>query len=145
MDIKAPDAPLLEAVVRERERGVKEPIVRTIQLVPELCKMTGLTEEIKNNFHAMKAIATTTKPSGSTRVQEAGNFVKQLRANVKCKDGSIRPSVFTEWGVEINPSPLSFPDKSLPPGALIMAGNKAVDIRTANLDRETQQPMYKNG
>ena len=38
--------------------------------------MTGLTDEIRNNFHAMKAIATTTKPSGQTRVQEAGAFVK---------------------------------------------------------------------
>ena len=38
--------------------------------------MTGLTDEIKNNFHAMKAIATTTKPNGSTRIGEAAAFVK---------------------------------------------------------------------
>jgi aubergine-like protein len=78
MDIKAHDAPLLEASIREREKNSssKEPVVRIIQLIPELCKMTGLTDEIRNNFHAMKAIATTTKPSGQTRVQEAGAFVK---------------------------------------------------------------------
>ena len=61
--------------------------------------MTGLTEEIKNNFHAMKAIATTTKPNGSTRIGEAAAFVKQLGQNVKAKDGTMRPNIFAEWGV----------------------------------------------
>jgi aubergine len=70
------EAPLIEATIREKNRGSKESLQRTIQLIPELCQMTGLTDEIKNNFHAMKAIATTTKPNGSTRIGEAAAFVK---------------------------------------------------------------------
>ena len=38
--------------------------------------MTGLTDELRNNFHAMKAIATTTKPRADTRIAEAASFVK---------------------------------------------------------------------
>lgn len=76
LEIKNLDAPLIEATIREKNKGSKESLQRTIQLIPELCQMTGLTDEIKNNFHAMKAIATTTKPNGSTRIGEAAAFVK---------------------------------------------------------------------
>jgi aubergine-like protein len=68
LDIKNPDAPLLEASIREKNKGSKEAVTRIIQLIPELCQMTGLTDELRNNFHAMKAIATTTKPNGNTRI-----------------------------------------------------------------------------
>jgi hypothetical protein len=64
---------------------------------------------------------------------------------VKLKDGTERPSVFVDWGIQINPDPMKFPEKSLPPGALLMSGGKSIDIRTANLDRETQQPVFRNG
>lgn len=107
--------------------------------------MTGLTDELRNNFHAMKAIATTTKPRADVRIQEAASFVKQLGAQIKGKDGTLRNNIFTDWGVQICPDPIKFPDKFLPPGALLMAQNKRVDIRTGNLDRETQAPMFKNG
>jgi hypothetical protein len=50
----------------------------------------------------------------------------------------MRPNVFAEWGVQICPDPLKFADKSLPPGSMLMAGGRPVDIRTANLDRDTQ-------
>jgi len=99
--------------------------------------MTGLTDEIRSNFHAMKAIATTTKPRADTRIQEAANFVKYLGAPVKLKDGSSRPNTFSEWGVQVCPEPIRFNDKYLPPGALHMGNNKKVDIRTGNLDRDT--------
>jgi HAMP domain-containing protein len=61
--------------------------------------MTGLTDELRNNFHAMKAIATTTEPNANTRIQEASGFVKQLSAPIKGKDNQPRPNTFTEWGV----------------------------------------------
>ena len=82
IDVKNVDAPLLEASIREKDRSSKETLVRTIQIIPELCQMTGLTDELRNNFHAMKAIATTTNPSANVRMSEAGNFVKQLGADL---------------------------------------------------------------
>ena len=107
--------------------------------------MTGLTDEIRNNFHAMKAIATTTKPNANTRIQEAANFVKYLNQPYKTKDGQTRPNAFNEWGVQICPEPIKFTQKQIPPGNLMMAGGKAIPIATANLDRETQCPMFRNG
>ena len=32
----------------------------------------------------------------------------------------MRESVFTEWGIQINPEPMKFPEKNLPPGSLLM-------------------------
>lgn len=37
IDIKNLDAPLVEATIREKNRGSKESLQRTIQLIPELC------------------------------------------------------------------------------------------------------------
>ena len=40
-----------------------------IYLIPELCVVTGLTDDMRNDFHLMKEIAEVTKPSGGTRIR----------------------------------------------------------------------------
>lgn len=37
IDVKNLDAPLIEVTVREKNKGSKESLQRTIQLIPELC------------------------------------------------------------------------------------------------------------
>ena len=42
-----------------------------IYLIPEFCVLTGLSDEIRNNFNTMKKLAIITKPDPTKRLQEA--------------------------------------------------------------------------
>ncbi len=39
-----------------------------VYLIPQLCNLTGLQEETRNNFQAMKQLGETTKPDPQTRL-----------------------------------------------------------------------------
>ena len=64
IDIKNPSQPLIHAQGKKIKGKATE-----IYLIPELCSLTGLTDEMRNDFHLMKEIAETTKPSGGLRIK----------------------------------------------------------------------------
>lgn len=59
-----PNQPLIKATVRSR----KDKMEKTVYLIPSLCQMTGLTDAIRNDFNAMKNLATVTKPNAEQRL-----------------------------------------------------------------------------
>ena len=54
-----------------RERGA-------IWLIPELCLMTGYTDQMKNDFRIMKEVAKTTKMNPDVRKDKVLGFVHRL-------------------------------------------------------------------
>lgn len=63
---------------RDLRRGVEN-----IYLVPELCKMTGLTDEMRGDFNMMKELATYMKMGPDKRVQSLLKFNRDLTSNAK--------------------------------------------------------------
>jgi len=57
------------AVHKDRRTG------KEIYLVPEFCNLTGLTEEMRNNFNLMKEIAIITKPDPNKRLEETKGLI----------------------------------------------------------------------
>lgn len=54
-----------------------------VVLVPELCQLTGLSDEQRANFHLMSALATKTRIQPGPRQQKLINFAKKVTTNEK--------------------------------------------------------------
>nr|BAA88525.1 PAP [Paramecium caudatum syngen 3]BAC23150.1 aubergine/piwi homologue [Paramecium caudatum] len=135
------DQPLLRASMRNNlGKNNKE-----IYLIPSLCQLTGLTDQIRNDFTAMKNIATVTKPSGEQRIAMAQTFIDQMcTTEIQNKTTGTAIKILSEWGLNINRNCLEMPAQTINPGNMLM-GNcvqlNLADMNT-NLDRQTQTQMY---
>jgi len=77
--VKDDQQPLLISRPKEkdRKRGMSGPIL----LLPEFCVITGLSDEIRQNFSVMKDLAQHTRISPATRAQNLEQFMTDLHSN----------------------------------------------------------------
>ena len=54
-----------------------------LYLVPELCRMTGLTDKMRTNFQLMQALAQYTRLGPSQRVERLQKFNRCLKTDSK--------------------------------------------------------------
>ncbi|KAK5647282.1 hypothetical protein RI129_002174 [Pyrocoelia pectoralis] len=71
------DQPML--VSRAKAREVRAGMAEIIHLVPELCRMTGLTDSQRANFQLMRALADHTRVGPGPRIQKLLAFSRRLR------------------------------------------------------------------
>lgn len=50
-----------------------------IMLIPELCRQSGLTDEIRSNFNIMKEMATVTKKEPNDRILLCSDYVNTIK------------------------------------------------------------------
>ncbi|QQP56097.1 Protein piwilike [Caligus rogercresseyi] len=92
--ITDPKQPMLISILKDRDRrgGMKEPI----SLIPELCQVTGQSDEIRANFRLQEAIQHLTRRDPPSRAQNILDFagrlsipeVKKLAADFDVKIGT---------------------------------------------------------
>ncbi|CAK75192.1 unnamed protein product (macronuclear) [Paramecium tetraurelia] len=136
-----PNQPLLKAIVT----GKKDESQKEIYLIPSLCQMTGLTDEMRNNFNAMKKISEITKPSADTRMRTAQDFIQQLQATkIINKKENTSKEVLKEWGLEIKKDCIQVQAQRLDPGNMLMGRDLKLNLRDSNtnLERQTQTQMF---
>jgi aubergine-like protein len=75
------------------ERNKRTKTETLIYLIPELCLMTGLTDEVRNNFNDMKKLNESLKPNSSSRLRDCKDFIRSL--NESSKD------FIKNWGVDL--------------------------------------------
>ncbi|KAH9632359.1 hypothetical protein HF086_010284 [Spodoptera exigua] len=68
--------PLL--ISRSKPRDIRAGMPELVYLVPELCRQTGLTDEMRNNFRLMKALDSHTKVGPDVRIQKLLHFNRRL-------------------------------------------------------------------
>ncbi|KAG8224464.1 hypothetical protein J437_LFUL003187 [Ladona fulva] len=81
--IKHLNQPLLLTMPKQkdRRRGMKQPIY----LVPELCRMTGLSEQMRKNFPLMKSLADKTRLGPAERIKRLYDYAKRLQGEERTK------------------------------------------------------------
>jgi aubergine-like protein len=79
LKIKDGSQPMLVSMPKQRERqhGRDTPIY----LVPELCRMTGLSEQMRTNFPLMRDLADCTRLVPSQRMERLQHFNRRLKTN----------------------------------------------------------------
>lgn len=113
-----------------------------IYLVPELCMMTGISEEMRNNFNLMKEIANLSKGNARKKVDECKNLITNFSQNEKCK------TEMNNWGISIANEPLIINAIKMDVGNILLAANDqgrvSFNLEAAgnDLDRRIQAPMY---
>nr|XP_045595605.1 piwi-like protein Siwi isoform X2 [Procambarus clarkii] len=104
-----------------------------IYLVPELCTMTGLTDDMRADFNMMKDLAQYMRMGPDKRVKALLRYNKDLAANVKAKQE------MTHWGLEVSPSLVSVQGRMLPEEQIIVGGQSiSFNRRTSDWSRETR-------
>uniref|UniRef100_A0A182RCZ1 Aubergine n=1 Tax=Anopheles funestus TaxID=62324 RepID=A0A182RCZ1_ANOFN len=91
--IRDPKQPMLISLPNERlvRLGMDKPIL----LVPELCRMTGITEDMRKDFNLMRAIADHTRLGADKRIQRLQRFNERLQ-------NSANREVFQFWKTELD-------------------------------------------
>jgi aubergine-like protein len=115
--------------------------IQVIHLIPELCFLSGLTEEQRANFNLMKQINEIAIGNPKSKVEESKKLLSKILGHEACKKEIER------WGMTIDFKPVELKGRKLNAGNLLLKKNDGgrlnVDIEnTPDLDRKIQSPMY---
>nr|WOZ50368.1 piwi [Sogatella furcifera] len=95
-----------------------------IYLVPELCRMTGITDDMRNNFNLMRAMADRTRMDSRTRQDRLMVFQQRFTKTQK------NVEELKNWNLSLSKNLVNMQARILPPEKIIFGNNKIV-----NLDR----------
>lgn len=118
----------------QRRYGRTEPIL----LIPEICNMTGLSDDQRANFKLMKAVGDYTRPGPSARFQALKKFAAAVASKAKIGEE------LKEWGLEIDPNPINFQARTLEPEKILQAtGRPQLSYGLDNADWGSQFRNFK--
>lgn len=100
--------------------GKEEP--KNICLVPELCKMTGLSDAMRNDFRVMKDIGESTKPNPEERQRTIQGFVQRVNSNEKAR------KLLADWGLQFDTDLIKLNGRQLPPVQIVFSGGYTENI-----------------
>jgi aubergine-like protein len=108
-----------------------------IHLIPELCYLTGLTDEMRANFQLMSKMAEITKGNPKIKVEESLSLLKSIKDNEQCQ------KEINKWGITVEDKPVIISGKKINAGNLELGKRVTVDIEnTQDLDRQIQKQMF---
>uniref|UniRef100_A0A336MII6 CSON000428 protein n=1 Tax=Culicoides sonorensis TaxID=179676 RepID=A0A336MII6_CULSO len=93
-----------------------------IMLIPELCYITGLSDGMRSNNNAMKAIANKTRLDASARVRRLDKFQKRINATEKSR------SVLENYFMTLNPNLVEFEGRLIPKPKILFDRNQGLQI-----------------
>ena len=113
-----------------------------IYLIPELCYLTGLSDQMRTNFNLMKDIAAKTKGNPLEKYNETRGVINQILSNPGCQ------KEIEEWGITLENDVIRLKGNKIPTGNVLMSKQQdgcrlRIDIdRTPDLDRKIQNEMF---
>lgn len=123
--IKDPNQPMIMSMPKRSERraGQEGPVY----LVPEICYMTGLSDEQRANFKLMKAVGDYTRQAPEPRLATLMKFSKRMQDSKKIMDD------FKLYGLSLEKELETFQARSLAPEQ-ILNGKAPVSYQLENAD-----------
>lgn len=105
IEIKDKDQPML--VSKPSKFDQRDNRDETILLVPELCRLTGITPEMRSNFNTMRDLASHTQLKPKARIDALRKFANSLKTMPKCHD------VLLNANFKVNQDLVSFTGRQL--------------------------------
>ncbi|XP_043925727.1 piwi-like protein 1 [Protopterus annectens] len=131
-EITEVNQPLLVSQVRSR-RGPGGETQRPVNLVPEFCFLTGLTERMRNDFSVMRDMSVHTRLSPEQREQRIGRFIDYLQ-----RDDNVQKQL-RDWGLGFDSKLLSLSGRVVQPEKIHQAGQVfEYNPQVAEWSRETR-------
>ncbi|XP_066267753.1 piwi-like protein 1 [Branchiostoma lanceolatum] len=123
--IEDKDQPLL---LSRAKKKTKEGEVQILKLIPELCTLTGLTEEARQNFHVMKDIAVHTRITPDRRSVTLQRFINQLNSNAEVQ------KEMRGWQIEFDQNLLQLEGRTVPKEKLFCRDGQDLDFKRESAD-----------
>ncbi|XP_054728354.1 protein piwi [Anastrepha obliqua] len=114
--IRDPKQPLL--ISKPKERAMRSGGSDTIILIPELCRPTGLTDTMRNNFQLMRAMADHTRMNPDRRIDRLRIFNNRLQQT----DASIQ--VLNDWNMTLDRHLVELNGRVLEPQRIVFSEHK---------------------
>lgn len=111
---------------RQRRQGQSD----LIALIPELCRATGFTDDMRNNFRLMKAVADHTRVGPAQRIRRLMSFNERLRQTPECVQALL------EWKMRVSPQLVTMAGRELPPEKIVFANRDANGTTEADWTRD---------
>ena len=109
-----------------------------IHLMPELCVLTGQSNEMRQNFQLQKDLNRIIKPNPQKRLEESRHLLELLYQNTNTSE------LMKKWGINIDLSPLKMEATKINAGDLIMGNNNMFSVEnTPDFDRKIQVQMLE--
>lgn len=114
--IRDPNQPMIVSRPKKRDfhRGMTGPIL----LIPELCQMTGLTDEMRANNNLMRALATHLHTDPMRRVDKLRDFMRRLKGIPSIQDELHR------WGLRFKDRLVEFGGHTIPKENILFGENQ---------------------
>jgi len=124
--IRDAQQPLLVSMptLREKRAGVSGPVL----LVPELCFMTGLSDEQRANFNLMKAMGDYTRQDPAKRTLTLKGFSKRIKENPEIQQE------LKDWNLRFAEDLVQFRARILAPETILGAGSSKFSYSHDNAD-----------
>ncbi|KAF4517180.1 Argonaute-3 [Ephemera danica] len=106
LKIKDMNQPLL--LSKSKAKDLRAGVPETVFLVPELCRMTGLTDDMRSNYRLMSALAEHTRVGPSKRVEKLQAFSRRLRSEKAIVED------LQEWNMAVDSDLVKFNGRILP-------------------------------
>ncbi|EAT40579.1 AAEL007698-PA [Aedes aegypti] len=104
--IRDPHQPML--LSRAKKRDLRAGGSELMALVPELCQMTGLTDQMRSDFRMMRAMADHTRLNPDRRIERLETFNRRLQTSPESME------VFKTWQMELDRRLIDLPGRLLP-------------------------------
>jgi len=118
--------PLLISIAKVRDERASQ--TGPIYLVPELCNMTGLSEEQRSNFQMMKALGAYTRQEPKKRMETLKKFSQRISGHP-----GIRKDL-EDWGLKFSTELETFKARVLPPEKILGGKNSSTSYTLDNAD-----------
>lgn len=130
IEIRDLKQPLLIHRKEARKSGSEEPVVMVFCIIPEICYLTGLTDEMRSDFKIMRDIATFTRITPNQRVNALGQFCKRVDSTPETRE------ILSGWGLTMDPEPVRLEIRQLDEQQIIFGKNKTYSAgRNADFGR----------
>ncbi|XP_005096149.1 piwi-like protein 1 [Aplysia californica] len=114
--IRDKDQPLL--VSRPTERDRRRGDEQNLYLLPELCTITGLSDQVRSDFKVMQDLAVHTRIAPPQRVNTLETFARQINSNEEAQ------KVLQPWGMTIAPKVVEMQGRELNAEKLLVKNPK---------------------
>ncbi|EDW02946.1 protein piwi [Drosophila grimshawi] len=139
--IRDQNQPLL--LSKNRDKAQNSNANEIVILIPELCRVTGLTDSMRSNFQLMRAMSNHTRMNPSRRIERLQTFNQRLQTTAESS------KVLTDWNMELSQNLVQVQGRVIEPQNIVFKSNKVCAGEQADWTRYFRdQQMFttpKNG
>ncbi|XP_017858424.1 PREDICTED: protein piwi [Drosophila arizonae] len=116
--IRDHDQPLL--ISKNRDKAQKSNANEIVILIPELCRVTGLTDNMRSNNNLMRAMSNHTRMNPERRIERLKTFNRRLHTTAE----SVK--VLTDWNMKLDEKLIEVQGRVLLPQKIVFNDNARI-------------------